>query len=67
MTRLPVVLKGIVRADDARRAVDAGVAGIVGQWTSYRNFNFAYGNAQITDTDAAKSAVPERQPDAPPP
>ncbi len=28
-TKLPIVLKGIVRADDARRAVDAGVAGIV--------------------------------------
>ena len=29
MTRLPVVLKGIVRPDDARRAVDGGAAGIV--------------------------------------
>jgi 4-hydroxymandelate oxidase len=29
MTRLPVLLKGIVRADDALRAVDAGAAGIV--------------------------------------
>jgi 4-hydroxymandelate oxidase len=29
ITRLPLLLKGIVRADDARRAVDAGVAGIV--------------------------------------
>jgi 4-hydroxymandelate oxidase len=28
-TRLPLVIKGIVRADDARRAVDAGVSGIV--------------------------------------
>jgi 4-hydroxymandelate oxidase len=26
---LPLILKGIVRADDARRAVDAGVAGLV--------------------------------------
>ncbi len=29
ITKLPLVLKGIVREDDARRAVDAGVAGIV--------------------------------------
>ena len=29
VTRLPLLLKGIVRADDARRAVQAGVAGIV--------------------------------------
>lgn len=28
-TKLPVVVKGIVRGDDARRAVDAGVRGIV--------------------------------------
>ena len=29
ITRLPVIVKGLVRADDARRAVDAGVQGIV--------------------------------------
>jgi 4-hydroxymandelate oxidase len=29
VTKLPVVVKGLVRADDAKRAVDAGVAGIV--------------------------------------
>lgn len=29
MTRLPVLLKGIVRSDDALRAIDAGAAGIV--------------------------------------
>jgi 4-hydroxymandelate oxidase len=29
VTRLPILLKGVVRADDARKAVDAGVAGIV--------------------------------------
>jgi 4-hydroxymandelate oxidase len=29
VTRLPILLKGIVRADDARRAVDSGVEGIV--------------------------------------
>jgi 4-hydroxymandelate oxidase len=28
-TKLPIVIKGIVRADDARRAVDAGAAGII--------------------------------------
>ena len=35
---------------------NTGVVGIVGQWTSYRNFNFAYGDARIQDADAAKSA-----------
>ncbi|HET6463952.1 MAG TPA: alpha-hydroxy acid oxidase, partial [Candidatus Krumholzibacteria bacterium] len=29
ITRLPVIIKGIVRADDARRAVEAGASGIV--------------------------------------
>ncbi len=29
ITRLPLVIKGIVRADDARRAHDAGAAGVV--------------------------------------
>jgi 4-hydroxymandelate oxidase len=29
VTRLPLVLKGVVRADDARRAVDAGVRAII--------------------------------------
>ncbi len=29
LSSLPLVLKGVVRADDARRAVDAGAAGIV--------------------------------------
>lgn len=29
LSHLPVVLKGVVRADDAARAVDAGIAGII--------------------------------------
>jgi 4-hydroxymandelate oxidase len=29
ITRLPLLIKGVVRADDARRAVDAGVAGVI--------------------------------------
>lgn len=29
LTGLPIVLKGVVRADDARRAADAGLAGVV--------------------------------------
>jgi 4-hydroxymandelate oxidase len=29
ITKLPVIIKGIVRADDARRAVEAGASGIV--------------------------------------
>ena len=29
VTKLPVIIKGIVRADDARRAVEAGASGVV--------------------------------------
>ncbi|HEX5133528.1 MAG TPA: alpha-hydroxy acid oxidase [Candidatus Krumholzibacteria bacterium] len=29
ITRLPILIKGIARADDARRAVDSGVSGVV--------------------------------------
>jgi 4-hydroxymandelate oxidase len=29
LTKLPIVIKGVVRADDARRAVDAGAAAVV--------------------------------------
>jgi 4-hydroxymandelate oxidase len=29
ITKLPILLKGILRADDAKRAVDSGVAGII--------------------------------------
>jgi outer membrane protein OmpA-like peptidoglycan-associated protein len=35
---------------------DRGVAGIVSQWTSYQDFNFAYDDARIQNADAAKSA-----------
>jgi outer membrane protein OmpA-like peptidoglycan-associated protein len=34
---------------------NVGVAGIVGQWTLYRTFIFSYNDAQIQDTDSAKS------------
>jgi len=33
-----------------------GVVGIVGQWTSYRIYTFAYGDSQISNLDAVKSA-----------
>jgi 4-hydroxymandelate oxidase len=29
LTKLPIILKGVVRADDARRAVEAGVQGVI--------------------------------------
>jgi outer membrane protein OmpA-like peptidoglycan-associated protein len=35
---------------------DKGVAGIVGQWTPYREFNFAYNDDRVTESDMAKSA-----------
>jgi outer membrane protein OmpA-like peptidoglycan-associated protein len=35
---------------------DRGVAGIVGSWTSYRDYTFAYNDARVQDSDAAKSA-----------
>ena len=35
---------------------DTGVAGIVGSWTSYRDYTFAYNDARVQDSDATKSA-----------
>lgn len=48
-TRLPIVLKGIVRADDARRAVEAGAAGV---WVSN------HGGRQLDGCEAAVLALP---------
>ena len=36
---------------------DKGVAGIVGSWTSYRDYVFAYNDAQVQSSDANKSAA----------
>ena len=35
---------------------DKGVAGIVGQWTSYREYNFAYNDARVASADSVKTA-----------
>jgi len=35
---------------------DTGVAGIVGSWTSYQDYTFAYDDARIQDSDSGKSA-----------
>ncbi len=48
-TRLPIVLKGILHADDARRAVDAGVDGI---WVSN------HGGRQVDGAIASLDALP---------
>jgi 4-hydroxymandelate oxidase len=49
LTRLPIVLKGIVRADDAKRAVDHGVAGV---WVSN------HGGRQLDGCEATVLALP---------
>lgn len=41
ISKLPVLLKGIVRADDARRAVDAGAAGVIVSNHGGRQFDTA--------------------------
>jgi len=41
VSKLPVLLKGIVRADDARRAVDAGAAGVIVSNHGGRQFDTA--------------------------
>ena len=33
------------------------MAGIVGSWTSYRDYTFAYNDSRVQDSDAAKSAA----------
>jgi outer membrane protein OmpA-like peptidoglycan-associated protein len=33
-----------------------GVAGIVGQWTSYRDYNFSYNDSRVSSSDAGKTA-----------
>ncbi|HYJ34074.1 MAG TPA: alpha-hydroxy acid oxidase [Candidatus Binatia bacterium] len=48
-TRLPIVLKGIVRADDARRAVDCGADGV---WVSN------HGGRQLDGCEASVLALP---------
>lgn len=49
LTRLPVVLKGILAADDGRLAVDAGVQGIIVS---------NHGGRQLDDSVAAIDALP---------
>jgi 4-hydroxymandelate oxidase len=41
LTALPVLVKGVVRADDARRAVDAGAAGVIVSNHGGRQFDTA--------------------------
>ena len=48
-TRLPIVLKGILHPDDARRALDAGVAGI---------FVSNHGGRQVDGAIGAAAALP---------
>jgi lactate 2-monooxygenase len=48
-TRLPIVLKGVLHADDARRAIDAGVDGV---------FVSNHGGRQVDGAIAAIDALP---------
>lgn len=50
LTDLPLILKGIVRADDARRAVDHGIAAV---WVSN------HGGRQLDTSVATADALPE--------
>jgi len=50
VSSLPLILKGVVRADDARRAIDHGVAGIVVS---------NHGGRQLDSAVAAIRALPE--------
>lgn len=49
LTRLPIVLKGILHADDARRAIDAGMDGIIVS---------NHGGRQVDGSIAAIDALP---------
>ena len=60
-TRLPVVLKGVVRADDARRAADAGAAAVVVSNHGGRQLDGAVATARALPAvaeAAAASATP---------
>lgn len=50
LTDLPVIVKGVARADDARRALDAGVAAV---WVSN------HGGRQLDTSVATADALPE--------
>lgn len=52
-TRLPVLVKGIVRADDARRALDAGAAGVVVSNHGGRQLDTAPATADVLRAIAA--------------
>jgi isopentenyl diphosphate isomerase/L-lactate dehydrogenase-like FMN-dependent dehydrogenase len=49
-TRLPILLKGILHADDARRAVDSGIEGVIVS---------NHGGRQVDGAIAALDALPE--------
>ena len=50
ITRLPVLVKGVVRGDDAARAIDAGAAGVVVS---------NHGGRQLDGAPASIEALPE--------
>jgi 4-hydroxymandelate oxidase len=60
LTRLPVLLKGIVRPDDALRAVDAGAAGIVVSNHGARQIDGAPATVEVLPriVDAVAGRVP---------
>jgi len=60
ITRLPVLLKGIVRPDDTLRGIDAGAAGIIVSNHGARQLDFAPATLDVLPrvVDAAAGAVP---------
>ncbi|MBO0830291.1 MAG: alpha-hydroxy-acid oxidizing protein, partial [Streptosporangiales bacterium] len=60
LTSLPIVLKGILHADDARRAVDAGMDGVVVSNHGGRQVDGAVGSLAALPgvVDAVAGAVP---------
>jgi len=59
-TRLPVIVKGLVRADDARRAVDAGARGLVVSNHGGRQLDYAIASLDALPevVEAAAGKVP---------
>ena len=58
--RVPVLVKGVLRADDARRAVDAGAAGVIVSNHGARNLDTAPATADVLAAvvDELRGAVP---------
>lgn len=60
ITKLPIILKGIITAEDARKAVDAGVSGIVVSNHGARQLDYTPPTISVLDevVKAVSGAVP---------